>query len=126
MGHSRWARIVWGVLLLLWLSVEDTHTLPVALLGASGALLWVGHALARAYAGQWQTLGALVPVVGGALVGAAGALVTTFLMFFKSSWHAHPFPDYPLSMLLDMLGRAPVWAAAGALVAGAWWLWRSN
>lgn len=124
MAHSRWVRVVWGTLLLLWLGAEDTHTLPVALLGASGALLSVGGALARAYAGQWQACGALLPTASGGLIGAAGALLTTFLMFFKNSWHAHPFPDYPLSMLLDMLGRAPVWAAAGALLGGAWWLWR--
>jgi hypothetical protein len=43
-------------------------------------------------------------------------------MLLKTGWHAHPIPDYPASMIVEMLARAPLWAAAGALAGVGVWL----
>jgi hypothetical protein len=55
----------------------------------------------------------------GLLLGAADGLgtsvATAVLMFFKNARHAHVFPDYPAGMIIAVLERAPLWAAAGAL-----------
>jgi hypothetical protein len=52
------------------------------------------------------------------------------LMLIKDGLHAHLFPDYPFGMIVDILGRAPLWALAGIL-AGiglllAWWAIKQN
>ena len=52
----------------------------------------------------------------GAGVGAGTALITALLMIWKTGMHAHPFPDYPTGLILDILRRAPMWALAGILV----------
>jgi hypothetical protein len=116
----RWLSIFVGVGIFLWLSVEDTHTLPVALLGSAAALcsvlLWV------ASQGGLRALGpspALALILMGGLIGALGVLTTTVLMFAKTAWHSHITPDYPPLMMLAMLERAPAWALAGMCVGAA-------
>lgn len=104
----------------MWLGLEDTSSLPVSLLGISGALLTIlrpSFALLIHKPWVWPVLGA----TGGALA----TVLTTVLMFFKNAWHAHPFPDYPTGMLLAMLERLPWWALAGGLLGLALRLWRS-
>jgi hypothetical protein len=116
----RWLSILVGLCVFLWLGVEDTHTLPVALLGSAAALcavlMWV------ASQGGFQALSGS-PAVGlvlmGGLVGALAALTTTVLMFVKTAWHSHIALDYPPLMMLAMLERAPVWALAGVFVGAA-------
>lgn len=124
--HERWARIGYGIALLFWLGAEDTETLPIALLGLLGAVLGVGGWAWRTY-GQTPLTPAtqrLALVLTGGLIGASAALISTLLMFLKTGWHNHPFPDFPFAMMIAMLERAPVWAMAGAMLAGAWVLWR--
>ena len=98
---------------LLWLGLEDTHSAPVAALGLSLAVLAVAH-FAEQRAMPWSR--SLTWSLLGASTGALTALTSTLLMFFKTAWHTHAFPDYPLAMLIAMLERAPIWALAGALI----------
>ncbi len=108
--------IAGGGVVLFWLSLEDHSAVGAALIGTSMALLLGSYTLLRQYGGQsvarhWLLLvGSLV----GGILGAASALGTALLMFFKTAWHAHPYPDYPPQMMLDMLGRMPAWSIAGA------------
>lgn len=113
----RWAVILLGGLSLLWLSVEDATALPAAVLGtAASSLLTLGaHPSQR----SWLAL-----LLAGAIAGAGSAIMAALLMFFKTAWHAHIVPDFPLPMILAMLERAPLWAVAGVLVGAAWGLWR--
>lgn len=116
-----WMRLVavgYGLVMLLWLSLEDTHTEPVALLGTGFALLSVAGWLIGQYGGVSLAARLWMPgaVLVGALTGAGAALMTTLLMFFKTAQHSHVFPDYPLPMMLAMLQRLPVWGVAGALI----------
>ena len=108
----------YGLVLLLWLSLEDNGTLSVALLGTGAAALFTIIALLNRIGGYvlpmrfWFT-----GLIGlGAAIGALSTLTTTLLMFFKTSWHNHGFPDYPPAMMLAMLQRLPVWMLAGALI----------
>jgi hypothetical protein len=64
------------------------------------------------------------PVAALGLAGVCGALASVLLMFLKTAWHSHIFPDYPLPMMAAMAARAPAWAAAGAALALALVLWR--
>jgi hypothetical protein len=110
--------LAYGALLLFWMSLEDQTTLPVVILGSGLALLMVVGVVLSRLGGvtlrmrQWLLL---LPSAG-AVAGALAAVMTACLMFFKTAWHAHPFPDYPPQMMLAMLERVPAWALAGLLV----------
>lgn len=113
----RWLVIAYGVSLLFWLGVEDQQTLTVTFFGVWGAFVGVIGGLWGHYAGQTLTLTLVriaLPLVG-AIVGVGASVATVLLMFLKTAWHSHLFPDYPAPMMLAMLQRLPIWALAGAL-----------
>lgn len=114
----RWLIIVWAGIVFLWISLEDNHALPVAILGTGSVLLFAAYRLltrlgGRTIAGAAALVG--IPLLGG-LVGMASAVGTAALMFLKTAIHAHIFPDYPAAQIIAMLERVPAWAAAGGLV----------
>lgn len=116
--RTRLLTMAYGLILFLWLTPEDNRVWPVALLGAglAGVLLvrWVLNTLGgKAVAARWIVPGALLL---GILAGAGACVATVGLMFFKNALHAHVFVDFPAPLMLAMLERAPVWAAAGGLV----------
>lgn len=109
--------VAFGVVLFLWFSLEDNQTWPVVLLGLGSTgliVLWsvLGRLGGQTIEPRYVTLGGLLI---GALSGLGASVAVTLLMFFKNAWHAHVFLDYPVPMLLAMLGRAPFWTVAGAL-----------
>jgi hypothetical protein len=108
----------YGLALLLWLSLEDNGTLSVALLGTGAATLFTIIALLNRIGGRVLSMRLwFTGLIGlGAAIGALSTLTTTLLMFFKTGWHGHGFPDYPPAMMLAMLQRLPVWMLAGALI----------
>ena len=119
--------IAYGLLLFAWLSLEDHSALPPAVLGAGAAVLiglrWILIHMGGATIHMRSAL--LIAVLWGAAIGAGAALAAALLMFFKTAWHAHPFPDYPLPMIVEMLTRSPAWAAAGGFAALAGVMFRS-
>lgn len=137
----RWWRntaLVYGAALLVWFSLEDNQTLPVVLFGVGMALLWgwrqaLHQTTNKGLKPLVQNQPALLPtpnsqllaLVLGLLIGAGAAVATTGLMFFKTAWHAHVYPDYPTEMMLAMLSRAPAWGLAGVLLAAAWLMFKS-
>ncbi|MBI5671658.1 MAG: hypothetical protein HZC41_27000 [Chloroflexi bacterium] len=130
--RARWAGLLYGLALLLWLSLEDNHVWPVAALGAGLAALLVLLNLLRRLGGRAiPTPYAVAGVVTlGALVGLGAAVATAGLMLFKNALHAHVFLDYPPGLLLAVLSRAPVWTLAGGLVGLGllllWMAWAKN
>jgi hypothetical protein len=110
--------IGYGLIILIWLSLEDNNNLSVALLGIGLALLTSLFLLLNRFGGRTFSLRQCFwgNLVLGAIVGALSAVSTALLMFFKSSWHAHQFLDYPPQMMLAMLSRIPIWALAGFLI----------
>lgn len=122
----RFISISWAVLVLLWLSTEDVSTIAPVIAGFIGISLvmwnWLQLLYADGAAGATRQL--VIAVLFGAVIGAGTILGSVLLMFFKTAWHAHAFPDYPLLMMMAMLERAPSWALAGALCGAAIWLLR--
>lgn len=101
-----------GLAVLIWMSVEDTSVVPPVALGLSISLLVAAFQFRKNKTLHW---GLLVTALFGAAVGLGTAFAAALLMLLKTGWHGHIVPDYPLGMLLDVLRRAPAWAAAGGL-----------
>ena len=113
----RWLTILFGVATFLWLSVEDTQTLPVTILGTGLAFCGVGQWLQHQLRNQSAIGIQRIAVFGlsGGLVGLIAVLMITLLMFLKTAWHSHLYPDFPAPMMLAMLQLTLVWTLAGVL-----------
>ncbi len=120
--------LLWAGITFFWMSLEDTSAVSVALLGSSGAGLALLGWLGQHYGGHIvpERLGILIAVISGVAVGCGAVVLTTALMFFKTAWHNHLFPDYPIAMMAAMLARLPVWGMAGALIGFAIGMWSSR
>lgn len=116
----RLAALGFGAVLLFWMSLEDNGAVSVSILGTilAGWLVYFG--MLRYLPHHQLTMRSLSLI--GLGIGAGGTLCTTGLMFFKTAWHGHLFPDYPFGMMAAMLQRAPVWGVAGAMIGLAIWL----
>ncbi|MCB9450797.1 MAG: hypothetical protein H6672_05125 [Anaerolineaceae bacterium] len=113
----RLAAVGYGLLVFFWLSPEDNHVWPVALLGAGLGLMTVSLLVVNRFGGRviprrWLLPGA---ALAGLLAGGGGAVAAAGLMLFKTALHSHLYPDYPFTLMLAMLARAPAWGLAGLL-----------
>lgn len=117
-SKARFLLIGYGLMILFWLSLEDNGTIAVAILGTGAALIFTSYWVLKRIDGRElpTRLWFSGLIVLGSLMGAAAILVTAILMFFKSSWHGHIFPDYPPTMIAAMLSRMPIWTLAGGLL----------
>jgi len=115
-SRLRWAVIICGVVIFLWMSPEDNHIWPVAMLGTVAALLLVLWWTLGRFGGQHINAGALLTMgaVSGLITGASGAVITAILMLLKNARHSHFFPDFPPEQIIAMLERAPLWGIAGS------------
>lgn len=115
---ARFLMIGYGLILLIWMSLENRSTLTVSLLGTGAAIIYIGIWLINRYCDR--ELGFRLWFAGfvlsGTVIGAASALITGILMFFKSGWHGHLYPDYPPQMIGAMLSRMPLWSISGTLI----------
>lgn len=115
--EGRWLRLcglVYGLLVFLWLSPEDSLIWSPVALGVAGVLLLLRRWLLRGRGGRMPLL--LLAAGMGAAAGAGGIVVAAALMFFKNALHAHEVADYPLGLLLGLLARAPLWGLVGLLI----------
>ena len=110
--------LAYGGLVLLWMSAEDTRIASVTILGFGFACLLVGRWVLRRFGGKSLSMRQWLPgfVLIGGVIGGLSAVVIAFLMFFKTAWHQHGFPDYPPLMIGAILQRLPIWSLAGALL----------
>ncbi len=116
--RTRLLAVVCGLLIFLWFTPEDNQVWPVTILGILLSLVVVGLTIIRRLGGTTIPARYVLPgaLLVGALTGLGASLSIAGLMFFKNALHAHLFLDYPPGMMLAMLGRAPGWTLAGALV----------
>lgn len=116
-NRSRLLALAYGLVVFVWLGLEDSALLPVVLLGTGlAALVVVLWVMARVGGRTLSLRGVLVGLVWvGALIGGGASVAITLLMFFKTARHAHVLPDYPVQQMLDMLARTPIWMVAGGL-----------
>ncbi len=115
--RSRLLALGYGMIVFVWITLEDNAVWPVSVLGLELGLLIMYLTIADKMGGQtfpvrWLPL---VGAVSGALTGLAAGIGITGLMFFKNAVHAHIFPDFPPGLMLAMLQRTPTWTAVGAL-----------
>lgn len=110
--------LLYGVTVFLWIPIEDFQTLPVVIFGTLLALLILCGWVLNKFGGKTISPRYLPIASGliGAVAGLGSAIAAVGLMFFKTSVHAHPFPDYPPALMLSMLERTPIWTLAGALL----------
>jgi hypothetical protein len=106
-----------GILLFLWLRIEDSAVFPAVFMGF-GSTLTAGYLwLTTRFGGKSLPMRYLFPGAAllGALSGLAVSAVSAALMLLKNGMHGHAFPDYPFGVIVETLQRAPLWALAGAL-----------
>jgi len=119
--RARFLLMGFGLILFFWMGLEDNGTLTVSILGAVLATALICYQSLKRYGGAEQEFSPLhffsLSLVFGAGLGAAASIATVLLMFFKTAWHGHEFPDYPPELMRDMLLRLPAWALAGGLIA---------
>jgi len=115
-----------GILAFIWLGFEDNSTLSVAVLGTLLSVLSSLMAI-RTYGPRTPLAPRLwLPgfVLSGAIMGGGATVMTVILMFFKTAWHGHAFPDYPVPLMAAMLARLPLWMMGGACIGAGVGLWR--
>ena len=125
-AKARWAALLCGIIIFLWLGPEDNHVWPVVLLSTFASALMVSFWMMRRYGGQTLTGTEVVrlSIIGGALTGLSTSPVSALLMLLKNARHAHFTPDFLPQQMLAILERAPVWAVAGGFAgAGLAVLW---
>lgn len=114
----RWLLILCGLAIWFWLGPEDDHSWPVALLSVVSSvtvgLWWLAGRVSGVRLSPARAL--VLCTLAGAVIGIGSAVLAASLMILKNARHAHLFPDYPAGQVLAMLGLAPVWGIAGALV----------
>lgn len=112
----RFLYLAYGLLVLIWLSLEDHSIFIVTILGGLGALL-LGFARYQQGRIKLRTFKRWQRILFASSLASLALLLTVMLMFFKNAWHGHLYPDYPPLLLLAMLQRLPLWALAGACFA---------
>ena len=115
---ARFLMIGYGLLLLFWMSLENSSILFVTLLGIAATLIYGSIGLSNRIAERDIPLRHWFPgiVLSGTFFGVMSIFMTSILMFFKSSWHGHLYPDYPPQMIFAMLPRLPAWTLSGTLI----------
>lgn len=114
--------LILGILLFIWLPVEDVNASLVTVF----AIAICGLAVARFLIPIRVQPGSkhwLVYPLSGMIAGAAITLVTLLLMAFKSGLHGHGSPDFTPEQVASVLWLTPLWTAAGFLIglgAGIW------
>jgi hypothetical protein len=127
------AGFVYGVVVFIWLSLEDKSVVSVSVLGTGLSLLLtlrlarqIGIYPPRPRSGRGARGEGIILLLLGMLCGAGATSATDLLMLIKTSLHSHIYPDYPLPLMTAMLTRLPAWSIAGALIGVAINLLRRN
>jgi hypothetical protein len=117
--------ILFGIIVLVWVSLEDQSVTWVILFAAAICLLAAALSLAsspRSDAGK----GWLVYLLAGLLGGAATPPVAVLLMAIKTGLHGHSVPDYTPAQIIAVLTSFPIWVGAGGVIGLGTGLWLKN
>jgi hypothetical protein len=104
--YRNWA-IIWGILFLAWLPLEDQSAILPAILGLMAS--WIIAINFPDHLAAYKSL-------RGAIFGGLFILLAMLLMIFKSGLHAHGFPDFPLDSFLQLARLFPGAVIAGSIV----------
>ncbi|MFQ5407068.1 MAG: hypothetical protein ACE5FI_01430 [Anaerolineales bacterium] len=111
------ASVVFAVVLLYWLSLEDTTLNGVIAVGIAAAVVVTGHVARRRWGGSTVAGRGLIRLGAGVgvLAGLLSAPLTVLLMLTKVGLHSHTYPDYSAQQMFGVLRVWPIWIAAGVL-----------
>jgi hypothetical protein len=122
-----------GILLLLWLPVEDLDERWVVAFGAAISALVAAFFLSKTVSSKTTSLTGKDPrshglrqwmmgrpwlafALAGSLAGLAVPPLAALLMIFKMGLHGHPNPDFTPGQLLAIFYRTPVFILAGLFI----------
>ncbi|MCI0714580.1 MAG: hypothetical protein L0154_30780 [Chloroflexi bacterium] len=107
--------IGYGVLILGWLTPEESTVWVVGMLGWGLAYLLAGLFIRQRWGGRKLRDRIWIPlaIMLGAIIGLAAAGLTFLLMLMKNVQHSHLVLDFSNEITLGILERAPLWAATG-------------
>lgn len=117
----RFAWILLGLALLVWLSLEDQNPRAVLFFSllvcslASFSLAWHWHLADRPRPYRVILL--------GIAAGLAVVPVGLFLMALKTGLHSHPKPDFTPDQITWIVSRLPFWGLVGLLGGCSAFLW---
>lgn len=113
-----YAALFYGVILMIWMSSENTNMILTSLLGLGITIVVGSLSILKRFGGRSVQLRIWFPgLIGlGTLMGAGTTLMTFVLMVFKNGQHGHLVPDFPGTMVVDLLARLPSWTLAGGLL----------
>lgn len=118
----RFAALLLGLALLLWLPFEDLH-INFVLFFALAISTWLGARFLLAVPPDPKRI-----LLRHLLVGLiAGLLVTPLafgLMAFKTGVHGHGAPDFTPAQIGAVIRRTPIWIGGGMLIGLGSALWR--
>jgi hypothetical protein len=112
----RWTGILWGLVTIIWLPIEDSSTFYLIAISAG----WSAWSAARWIHPRSRSIDSRRALLVGA---GAGVLIFPFAMALtglKAGLHDHGFLDFTNSQLLDIAKATPLWAAIGALISALW------
>lgn len=107
-----------------WLSIEDTSTHWVTLLGIGFSLIAIFGFLVYNKNNQLSPL--LIYPVSGFLAGLLVTPLVVSLMAIKTGLHSHVTPDFSIQQIWSVLKTTPVWAVAGLLIGTGIAIWQQG
>jgi hypothetical protein len=110
----RFLTISFAILLLLWLSVEDS-TENIAVLFAALICTWITTAILLRIKSK-TTISNYFYIMAGFLAGAGITPVALLLMIFKTGLHSHSIPDYTNGQILSVIQKTPIWLISGIFI----------
>lgn len=122
------ALVGWLFILLIWLGLEENSVESAVVLGHGLTVLWLGRFVYQRWGGRVFTVSQIAALSStlGAVMGSFGVVASAGIMFFKSAWHNHLVPDYPLALILALFAYIPAWILVGAFFGfGVFALWRA-
>lgn len=111
-----------GIIVLVWLTIEDENTLWVVIISVAISLWAAAWVLVKPLIGEKRII--LRHSLVGIGVGLAMAPLAILLMALKTSIHGHASPDFTVPQMQEVLSRTPFFALSGFLVGIGSGLWR--
>jgi hypothetical protein len=120
----RFTTLAFGILFFAWITIEDTSTQWVMILGIGGSILATISILVynnHDHLSPW-----LVYPSSGLLCGLLVTPLAVVLMAVKTGLHSHITPDFSLQQIILVLKTTPIWAVSGLLVGTGTAIWRQG
>ena len=120
----RWSILLWGLLILIWLQLEDTSLIPVLSLAA--LICFIGSVALIIRLSSTKQLHLFVYPGIGAMAGLTLIPIALLLIAIKTSVHSHETPDFTTSQILSLIYRFPIMIGGGFFISLGYGLWQTT